>query len=143
MFKDLLMLLSLVKYVGFVVFRSATYARQLARLRQQKGDGNKSSGKGATKLQTQAQPSSDDPQANQDEPLTSDMLSSKREKLKLSSLVRSIKTKSKQVKLPSNGKTPRKSENMQVHKKEGKRQQDHDLSSLVQSVKKKARVLQK
>ena len=94
------------------------------------------------KLQKQTRPSSDGPEANKDEPLMSDVLSSKREKHELSSLVRSIKTKSKQVKLPSNGKKPRKSENMLFNKKEEKGQ-DHELSSLVQSVKKKARVLQK
>ena len=95
------------------------------------------------KLLEQAQPSSEGPEANnKDEPLMSDVLSSKREKYELSSLVRSIKTKSKQVKLPFNGKTPGKSENMPVNRKEDKRQ-DHELSSLVRSVKKKARVLQK
>ncbi|XP_034684314.1 pre-rRNA-processing protein ESF1 [Vitis riparia] len=122
--------------------RSATYARQLAQKQQQKSDGDALRGKEAMKLQKQTRPSSDGPEANKDQPLMSDVLSSKREKHELSSLVRSIKTKSKQVKLPSNGKKPRKSENMLFNKKEEKGQ-DHELSSLVQSVKKKARVLQK
>lgn len=99
-------------------------------------------GKEAKKLQQkQAQPSSEVPEANKKELLMADELPSKREKQELSSLVRSIKTKSKQVKMPSNGKVPRDSENMHLNVEDKGR--EHDISSLVRSVKKKARVVQK
>ncbi|XP_057952217.1 pre-rRNA-processing protein esf1 [Malania oleifera] len=77
----------------------------------------------------------------EEEHLKSDFLSSKKEKHELSSLIKSIKMKSQQVKLPSIKKL-KKDENLQS---EGTRHKEetHELKALVQSIKRKARNLQK
>ncbi|KAJ0098230.1 hypothetical protein Patl1_29164 [Pistacia atlantica] len=78
--------------------RSATYARQVAQ-RQQKTDRRELVDNEPSNLP------SNDLEASM--PMKADISSSKREKHELSSLVRSVKMKSKQVQLPPNGKRPK------------------------------------
>lgn len=79
--------------------RSAAYARQVAQ-RQQKTDRRELVDNEPSNL-----PFSD---LEASMPMKSDVSPSKREKHELSSLVRSVKMKSKQVQLPSNVKRPKK-----------------------------------
>ncbi|XP_048229987.1 pre-rRNA-processing protein ESF1 isoform X2 [Ricinus communis] len=95
--------------------RSAAYARQMAQ-RQHKGDRQELAEGEHKKQPAKSQLLSDEPDANKNEHLTSDAASSKKEKHELSALVRSIKMKSKQVQLPSNGKT-KKDEKIQFRDK--------------------------
>ncbi|KAJ9172625.1 hypothetical protein P3X46_015840 [Hevea brasiliensis] len=119
--------------------RSAAYARQMAR-RQQKGD-QLELGEGEHKKQpTKSQLLSDEPVANKNEQRSADVLPSKKEKHEISSLVKSLKMKSKQLQLPSNGNT-RKDEKLQP--RGAKEMEKPELATLVQSVKKKAKAVQK
>lgn len=94
------------------------------------------------KLSTTSKVPSDEPQLNEDEQVTSDVLPSKKDKLELSSLVKSIKMKSKQVKFPSNGSMSKKDAKLQSADTE-EMEQPHDLSTLAQSVKKKSKNLKR
>lgn len=78
--------------------RSATYARQSAQ-KHRKGD-----------QEVPAQLPSDDQKTEKNKDLRSDEMSSQKEKFELSSLVRSIKMKSKQVKKPTDSKISGKTE---------------------------------
>ncbi|KAM7516100.1 hypothetical protein LguiA_005683 [Lonicera macranthoides] len=91
--------------------RSAAYARQIAQ-KQQKVDREEMGRKQETKLPAEAR--TDRPEMGKDENLKSDGLPLKKEKHELSSLVKSIKMKSKQVQPPSKG--------SKVSGKKGKRQ---------------------
>ncbi|XP_062102719.1 pre-rRNA-processing protein ESF1 [Humulus lupulus] len=83
-----------------------------------------------------------EPQAITDEQVKSDAAgSSKKEKDELSVLVKMVKTKSKQVKLPSNEKSGKKDKNLQSNdkdqrKKKKHKKEKHELSTSVESVKK-------
>lgn len=94
------------------------------------------------KLSTTSKMPSDERQLNKDEQVTSEVLRSKKDKLELSSLVKSIKMKSKQVQFPSNGSTSKKDAKLQSADME-EMEQPHDLSTLVQSVKKKSKNLKR
>ncbi|RDX78917.1 esf1, partial [Mucuna pruriens] len=83
--------------------RSATYARQLAQ-KQQKDNADSPVEREPTKLKGM-QLSSDDSGMKKGEEEGLDALKSKKDTYELSSLVKSIKMKSKQVQLPSNVKT--------------------------------------
>lgn len=83
--------------------RSATYARQLAQ-KQQKDNADPPVEREPTKLKG-TQLSSEDSGRMKDEEEGLDALKSKKDKYELSSLVKSIKMKSKQVQLPSDNKT--------------------------------------
>ena len=85
------------------VCRSATYARQLAQ-KQQKDNADPPVEREPTKLKG-TQLSSEDSGRMKDEEEGLDALKSKKDKYELSSLVKSIKMKSKQVQLPSDNKT--------------------------------------
>ncbi|KAL4342663.1 hypothetical protein S245_035635 [Arachis hypogaea] len=85
--------------------RSAAYVRQLAQ-KQQKGSSEIPVERENVKPPRGAQLSSEDSgMAKKGEEEGSDVLRTKKDKHELSSLVKSIKMKSKQVKLPSDGKT--------------------------------------
>ncbi|KAF2312450.1 hypothetical protein GH714_034714 [Hevea brasiliensis] len=98
-------------------------------------------GEGEHKKQpTKSQLLSDEPVANKNEQRSADVLPSKKEKHEISSLVKSLKMKSKQLQLPSNGNT-RKDEKLQP--RGAKEMEKPELATLVQSVKKKAKAVQK
>uniref|UniRef100_A0A2P2L9E6 Pre-rRNA-processing protein ESF1 n=1 Tax=Rhizophora mucronata TaxID=61149 RepID=A0A2P2L9E6_RHIMU len=115
--------------------RSAAYARQVAQ-RQHKVNQQEVEGEEHRKVTAKAQLLSDVPITSKDEVANSDRLPSNKKKHELSSLLRSIKTKSKQVQSPSIGKKPKKEANSQPRKKDGMLKPE--LLNLVQSVKKKA-----
>lgn len=117
-------------------YRSAAYARQLAQKHKQ-GSCKASMEKPKQNLL----PPNDPSEANTDEYSKSDLLSSsKKEKRELSSLVRSLKSKSKPVQLVSGHDMPEIVETVQSSAMVGK-EGKNDLSNLVQSVKRKARIL--
>lgn len=89
------------------------------------------------KLSTASKLPTNEPEFNKDE-----QIKSKKEKHELSSLVKSIKMKSKQVQLPPDRKMPKK--DVKLHST-GKVEMElqHDLSTLVQSVKRKSKNLKK
>ncbi|KAJ4836910.1 hypothetical protein Tsubulata_034702 [Turnera subulata] len=119
--------------------RSAAYARQLA-LKKQKFDGQELMQGEHGKESKQTELSSDDPEKDTDGGMVSEILPAKKEKLELSSLVRSIKTKAIEGQLPSEGKTSKK---VKLQKGDKEVMKNPDLSTLVQSVKKKAKLLKK
>lgn len=84
-----------------------------------------------------AQLLSDDPAMDRNEYMISDGLPERKEKHELSTLVRSIKMKSKQVQSSSNTKDKK------LQPKGLKETEKPELSTLVQSAKKKAKVLKK
>ncbi|KAL6960442.1 hypothetical protein U1Q18_038207 [Sarracenia purpurea var. burkii] len=84
--------------------RSAAYARQLVE-KQRKGKRAVLKSKDQVKLPEPAQLPSDDPKTRKNGDLQSDELKSKKDKYELSSLIKSIKMKSKQLQIPSNSKT--------------------------------------
>ncbi|KAF8405449.1 hypothetical protein HHK36_010355 [Tetracentron sinense] len=86
--------------------RSAAYARQSAQ-KQQKSGREEMVEKEQMKPPRQVQLPSDDTLPKKDEQLQPGVMSSKKEKHELSSLVRSIKKKSQQVQFPSNSKERR------------------------------------
>jgi hypothetical protein len=94
------------------------------------------------KLSTTSKLPSDEPKLNKDEQVKSDSLPSKKEKHELSSLVKSIKMKSKQAQLPPDRKMSKKDVKLQSAGKV-KMELQHDLSTLVQSVKRKSKNLKK
>ncbi|KAJ6682270.1 hypothetical protein OIU74_020501 [Salix koriyanagi] len=116
--------------------RSAVYARQLA-LKQQKSGGQQLVEGENEKQYGKARSLSDDPSMDRDEPMISDGLAERTEKHELSSLVRSIKMKSKQVQSTSNTKDKK------LQRKGLKEMEKPELSTLAQSAKKKAKVLKK
>ncbi|KAK6924527.1 hypothetical protein RJ641_010727 [Dillenia turbinata] len=118
--------------------RSATYVRQLAQ-KQQKGDYDVPVDNGEKKIPGATQLQSNDPEANSDGILRSDV--PKETKHEISSLVRSIKLKSNQVQAPPKAKMPKKNEKSQVNLTE--KEENHELSTMVKSVKKKAKGIQK
>lgn len=79
-------------------------------------------------------------QSNKNEEVKSDVLLAKKEKLELSSLVKSIKMKSRPVPLPSDNKMSKRSAKLQSAGMVEMEQQ-HDPSNLVRSVKKKSKKL--
>lgn len=93
-------------------------------------------------LSTTSKMPSDECQSNKDGQVKVDVLPSKKDKLELSSLVKSIKMKSKQVEFPSNGSMSKKDAKLQPADME-EMEQPHDLSTLVQSVKKKSKSLKR
>ncbi|KAA3464432.1 pre-rRNA-processing protein esf1 [Gossypium australe] len=95
--------------------RSATYARQIAK-KLQKGEQQELAAED-TKISTDGQLSTDDPGMHKAENENSDVLPSK-EKHNLSSMVRSVKMKLKQVQLPSKRKVSKKSVSGMGRKKE-------------------------
>ncbi|MBA0876426.1 hypothetical protein Goshw_025774 [Gossypium schwendimanii] len=95
--------------------RSATYARQIAK-KLQKGEQQELAAED-TKIPTDGQLSTDDPGMYKAEHENSDILPSK-EKHNLSSMVRSVKMKLKQVQLPSERKVSKKSVSGMGGKKE-------------------------
>ncbi|KAF8012696.1 hypothetical protein BT93_I0757 [Corymbia citriodora subsp. variegata] len=98
--------------------RSAAYARQVAQ-RQQKGNRPESVKKDAANVDLPP----DDLQSEKAELPKSDVLPARKEKHELSSLVRSLKMKSKQVPLPSNGKSSKKVDKVlsRRHERKGER----------------------
>ncbi|PON53505.1 NUC [Parasponia andersonii] len=89
-----------------------------------------------------------EPQANTDERVKSDARPSNKQKDELSMLVKMVKTKSKQVKLPLNEKASKKEKSLQSSgigemKKQKEKKEKHELSMLVQSVKGKTKVLKR
>ncbi|XP_038884339.1 pre-rRNA-processing protein esf1 [Benincasa hispida] len=82
--------------------RSAAYVRQVA-LKQQKGDGYQSTKSQHGKSSTKQPAVSGEDEVNGDAPVKIEGDSSKKEKYELSSLVKSIKMKSKQLQLQSGG----------------------------------------
>uniref|UniRef100_A0A6N2M125 Uncharacterized protein n=1 Tax=Salix viminalis TaxID=40686 RepID=A0A6N2M125_SALVM len=116
--------------------RSAVYARQLA-LKQQKSGGQQLVEGENEKQYGKARLLSDDPSMDRDESMISDGLAERTEKHELSSLVRSIKMKSKQVQSTSNTKDKK------LQRKGLKEMEKPELSTLAQSAKKKAKVLKK
>ncbi|KAF9682156.1 hypothetical protein SADUNF_Sadunf05G0079400 [Salix dunnii] len=116
--------------------RSAVYARQLALKQQKSGEQHLVEGENE-KQDGKAQLQSDDPSMDRDEYMISDGLAERTQKHELSSLVRSIKMKSKQVQSTSNTKDKR------LQRKGLKEMEKPELSTLVQSAKKKAKVLKK
>lgn len=88
--------------------RSATYVRQVA-LKQQIGDGYQSTKSQHGKSSTKQPAASGEDEANDGVPVKTEGDPSKKEKYELSSLVKSIKMKSKQLQLQSGGgKMPKK-----------------------------------
>ncbi|KDP39086.1 hypothetical protein JCGZ_00843 [Jatropha curcas] len=116
--------------------RSAAYARQMAQ-KQRKGDLRELGGE-HEKQATKSEAQSDEPDKKKTE--NADVLPSNKEKLEISSLVKSLKMKSKQLSVPSNSK---KKKNGKLQTRDAKEMGNHELSALVQSVKKKAKVMQK
>lgn len=114
--------------------RSAAYARQIAQ-KKQKGDQREHVIRESTKIPTNARMPSDDPDTHTH--MKSDVSSLRRENHEFSLLVRSLKMKSKQIQLPSEGKMPKKNEGVQSKEVEEK----NSISNLVQSLKKKTRKL--
>ncbi|XP_017981623.1 PREDICTED: pre-rRNA-processing protein esf1 [Theobroma cacao] len=110
--------------------RSATYARQIAK-KLQKGE-QKELAVEDMKMSANSQFPSDDPGMNKVEQEKSHILPSK-EKHALSSMVRSVKMKLKQVQLPSDSKMPKKSVSGM-----GRKQEQHLVHSM-----KKTKVLRK
>ncbi|EOY16544.1 Nucleus isoform 5 [Theobroma cacao] len=110
--------------------RSATYARQIAK-KLQKGE-QKELAVEDMKMSANSQFPSDDPGMNKVEQEKSHILPSK-EKHALSSMVRSVKMKLKQVQLPSDSKMPKKSVSGM-----GRKQEQHQVHSI-----KKTKVLRK
>ncbi|KAH9710808.1 NUC153 domain-containing protein [Citrus sinensis] len=109
--------------------RSAAYARQIAQ-KKQKGDQREQVIRESTKIPTNAQMPSDDPDRHRH--MKSDVSSLKRENHEVSLLVKSLKMKSKQIQLPSVGKMPKKDKGVQSKDVE----ENNGLSNLVQSLKK-------
>ena len=104
--------------------RSVAYARQVAQRQQNKQELVE---KEHLELPTTSHLPSDEPP--------------KKEKHELSSLVKSIKMKSKPFQLPSDGKMSKKSG--KLHAVMVEKELQHDLSTLVRSVKKKSKNLKK
>lgn len=115
--------------------RSAVYARQLALKPQKSGEQQLVEGENEKQAE-KAQLLSDDPAMDRNEYMISDGLPERKEKYELSTLVRSIKMKSKQVQSSSNTK------DKQLQPKGLKETEKPELSTLVQSAK-KAKVLKK
>lgn len=99
--------------------RSAAYARQVAQ-RQQKGDRPESVKKDSKKDVANIDLPPDDLHSEKGELLKSDVLPPRKEKHELSSLVRSLKMKSKQVRLPFNSKSLKKVDKVQSRRHERK-----------------------
>lgn len=116
--------------------RSAVYARQLALKPQKSGEQQLVEGENEKQAE-KAQLLSDDPAMDRNEYMISDGLPERKEKHELSTLVRSIKMKSKQVQSSSNTKDKK------LQPKGLKETEKPELSTLVQSAKKKAKVLKK
>lgn len=116
--------------------RSAVYARQLALKPQKSGEQLLVEGENEKQAE-KAQLLSDDPAMDRNEYMISDGLPERKEKHELSTLVRSIKMKSKQVQSSSNTKDKK------LQPKGLKETEKHELSTLVQSSKKAAKVLKK
>ncbi|CAN0918852.1 ESF1 homolog [Linum grandiflorum] len=111
--------------------RSAAYARQMAQ-KQHKGD-REQSGKQHQTEEVQQEPAAPETTKEQ-QPISDNQPQRKNSKHELSSLVKSIKMKSKQLEQPSNGKASTKEE-----KKKSKRSSIAETGDLVESVKKKAK----
>ena len=91
-----------------LVFRSAAYVRQVA-LKQPKGDGYQPTKSRHGKSSTKQPAAPGEDESKGDVSVKTEGDSSKKEKYELSSLVKSIKMKSKQLQLPSGGgKIPKK-----------------------------------
>ncbi|WCJ32714.1 Pre-rRNA-processing protein esf1 [Euphorbia peplus] len=116
--------------------RSATYARQLAH-RQQTGNLEAVEGE-HKKHPTESQLSANEADVGKNKHIDSDTLASRREKHEISSLVKSIKMKSSQVKFRSNTKssTKKTDKKLQVMEKP-------EVPSFSKSVKKKGKVMKK
>ncbi|GAV75883.1 NUC153 domain-containing protein [Cephalotus follicularis] len=115
--------------------RSAAYARQLAQKRQ-KGD-QEDVEREHLKSPANAQYSSDDPETNKSEHAKSDVFSSKKEKHELSSLVRSIKMKSKQVQSTFSNRRTNKDDKLPLRGIMGKEKQNElSIPLLVKKAKK-------
>ncbi|XP_061973461.1 pre-rRNA-processing protein esf1 [Populus nigra] len=115
--------------------RSAVYARQLTLKPQKSGEQQLVEGENEKQAE-KAQLLSDDPAMDRNEYMISDGLPERKEKHELSTLVRSIKMKSKQVQLSSNTKDKK------LQPKGLKETEKTELPTLVQSAK-KAKVLKK
>lgn len=87
------------------------------------------------------QPQPDDPYMKASMKSDADVPSAKREKHELSSLVRSLKTKTKQIQQPSNGKKITKKQLKKPKADATYEANDQGLSSTVQSVKKKRKAV--
>ncbi|XP_050229795.1 pre-rRNA-processing protein ESF1 [Mercurialis annua] len=120
--------------------RSAAYARQTTK-RQHKGDRPEEAEEEHKKQPTKSELPTNEPDANRSEHINSDVVaSSKKEKHEISALVRSIKSKSKKVQIPSNGKA---NKNEKSQFRGVKESEKPELSTLVQSVKKKAKSMKR
>ncbi|GLT82595.1 hypothetical protein SLE2022_009580 [Rubroshorea leprosula] len=121
--------------------RSAAYARQTVQ-RQHKEEWRELVGREQVKSATNDdQLPSGDHRTKKGSHEKSEILQSKKEKHELGSLVRSVKFKSKQVQLASNGKSKKDDESLS--RGVGQKEEKHDLSTLVQSLKKKSKAMRK
>ncbi|KAL5752419.1 hypothetical protein ACOSP7_022605 [Xanthoceras sorbifolium] len=121
--------------------RSAAYARQVAQ-KKQKGERQELVGSLSTTELPAADQLPPDDQNSKTNTKSDGVSPSNRDKHELSSLVRSLKTKTKQVQQrPSNGKMPKKLNRSKSNDVQETKQQD--LSTLVQSIKKMTKVARK
>ncbi|KAL5557512.1 hypothetical protein UlMin_039748 [Ulmus minor] len=112
--------------------RSATFARQVAKKKETSDRGGFADREPPAKTQ-----------ASMVEQLKPDISPSKREKYEFSALLKSVKMKSKQIKVPSESNMLKRDERLENREKKGKKEKHDDLSTVVQSIKRKTKAHKK